>query len=137
MSISFNILRDAIRSVSFREDLVPLIDEVKESRASGRINIMEEQELLKYIDERMQIPSRPPTRVTAVENVTPNNAVASMPPSHPVLTSHAANFNNNDFQIIVDGGRRSRRRSTRRITRHRRRSTRRSTRRNRKKLAYA
>jgi len=128
MSITYFSLRGRIGNVLYREDLEPLIDEVKQALTERRIDILEEQDLLNYIDQRMQLPSRPPAEAaadaTATEPANEAAAIAEMPPSHPTFTAHPANYieNNSDFQIIVDGGRRNHRsrRTARRNHRNRR-----------------
>lgn len=110
--LPYLLLRGRIMAVQYREDLEPLLTEVA---TAENITGPQKQDLEVLIDQRRQLPSRPPT--TELEGV--GAEMPPPPPPHPpLLTHHNANYlggtdnnsNNSIFQIIAGGRRRTQRR---------------------------
>lgn len=107
--LPYLLLRGRIMAVQYREDLEPLLTEVA---TAENITGPQKQDLEVLIDQRRQLPSRPPT--TELEGV--GAEMPPPPPPHPpLLTHHNANYlggtdNNSNFQIIAGGRRRTQRR---------------------------
>jgi hypothetical protein len=116
--LPYLLLRGRIMAVQYREDLEPLLTEVA---TAENITGPQKQDLEVLIDQRRQLPSRPPT--AELEGVG-----AEMPPPPPLLAHHNANYlgNNSNFQIIAGGRRRTQRRRSDRSRRNRTRSRRNS-----------